>query len=154
MEEKSEAKEKVTFSVKEKASIETLPAEKRSKERANTVRELAKVLCDQLTSVNIIVNPKEPKFPYVEIGDTFGECGLSFDDIANTEIKIHCFVEKGYGSLGRARGFSQRVLGVINGEHNVGSKRVKITFSRHTEHSEGGSRYVTLCLTVTRAVKK
>ena len=149
-EKKNEIKEQVVLAAAEKATVEAIPAESKNVSSTATVRDLAKALRDKLTTVNIIVNPPEKKYPYVEIGDDFGECELSFEKIANTQIKLHCYVEKGFNSVGRAREFSARVLDVLRDEYNIGFKRVKIAFSQNTEHSEADARYVTLCLIVTR----
>ena len=150
-EKKNEIKEKVVLAAAEKATVEAIPVESKNVSSTATVRDLAKTLRDRLTGVNIIVNPSEKKYPYVEIGDDFGECELSFEKVANTQVRLHCYVEKGFNSEGRARAFSQRVLKVVADEYRLGATRVKTTFSQHTEHSEGGARYVTLCLTVMRA---
>ena len=151
MEEKrNEIKEKVVLAAAEKATVEAIPVEPPKQSSTATVRDVATALRDKLTNVNIIVNPSEKKYPYVEIGDDFGECELSFEKVGNTQIKLHCYVEKGFNSTGRARAFSARVLDVVRDEYTIGSRRVKIAFSQNTEHSEAGARYVTLCLIVTR----
>jgi predicted transport protein len=109
-------------------------------------------LINELTRVNIRVNPKERTFPYVEISD-FGECDTSFKDVALTEAKLHCYVKRDYKGIEKARLFSRNVLDVIAGEHDVGDYRVKIQYTANLEHNEGDAAYVTLILAVTRVSK-
>jgi len=108
---------------------------------------LAAAMKKKLTIGNFTV--AHTGFPRVEFRSDFGDCDI--DEIKDTEIKIRCFVEKGFDSPGRLHRLVQNVTNVLIGKCAVNGHRLEVRYIGYVPRSCAGMRYATLTLGVRAA---
>lgn len=124
------------------------PKKAKKVEVKSDMQTLADSMKEKLTSVNISLD--RSVFPHVEFssGD-FGDCDLSFSDMKQAEVKVKCFVEKGFESVSRLRDLATQVQNALKGKCTVSGYSVDIQNTKGYTYSGAGKRVSTLFLRVT-----
>jgi hypothetical protein len=124
------------------------PKKAKKVEVKSDMQTLADRMKEKLTSGFISLD--RSVFPHVEFssGD-FGDCDLSFSDAKQTEVKIRCYVEKGFESVSRLRNLATQVQNALKGKCTVSGYSVDIQNSKGYTYSGAGKRVSTLVWRVT-----
>ena len=121
------------------AEPEEKPEPKKETTSAANGDTLAGKMRKKLTSVNVSLSG----LPRAEVGNIVDEAG-STEGTESTEIRVCCYVEKGFASVGRLHQLMRCVTGALTGKCIVNEKTLTLTETDSREFSGPGMRYATL----------
>jgi hypothetical protein len=115
---------------------------KPEKAPASDMHSLASLMKKKLMDEGISVDPAKP--PYVGLEADFGDCSIRFSETQQAEVKVRCYVEKGYDSVGRLREFRPAVEKILQGKCTLNEYNLETRYTKDYTHSGAGKRASTL----------
>ena len=118
------------------AEPEEKPEPKKETTSAANGDTLAGKMRKRLTSVNVSLSG----LPRAEVGNIVDEAGST----ESTEIRVCCYVEKGFASVGRLHQLMRCVRDALTGKCTVDEKTLTLTETESEEFSGPGVRFAAL----------